>query len=467
MAEEGRVQLKTYFETGDKPTEAQFINLIDSESNRTDDLKFEAADPDVDKDELNGYKIKDRILNTVTNVEFLCKDNTTGAAVWVSATGDASLTAAAGADIPIKMGDAVGANKVSFKDSASAEVATLDSDGNFAGVDIAASGDLAVNGTITGNVAEWNTAKDYAVDKIIVYLGAFYKSRQTPNVNKNPVTETTYWDPAGVVNAKNIIADTGDDILVKMGDDAGANYVRFKSFSGSTAALLNSLGAFSCNGITDLGDLVITGATTGAAAVWYSGKTYLINDKVNHSGVTYISLQGVNLGKDPSSEPTWWTEDKPVPTTYVEWSGSVTYAINKMITYSGWQYVSLQNANTGNTPALAGTLWWAPAPRITSLTEVTDVGDLDWLLVSTGGDDGIGKMSEGTLFAGTDRYAAEWDSAYTYDEHQSIYYLGKPYASLADSNTPGTLTGNRPSPVCSAPAATRRLLRSMSDKICA
>jgi hypothetical protein len=37
MAQEGRTALKAYFETGDVPTEAQFINLIDSLHNTTDD----------------------------------------------------------------------------------------------------------------------------------------------------------------------------------------------------------------------------------------------------------------------------------------------------------------------------------------------------------------------------------------------------------------------------------------------
>jgi hypothetical protein len=37
MSEQSRTTLKTYFNTGDKPTEAQFVNLIDSCVNKTDD----------------------------------------------------------------------------------------------------------------------------------------------------------------------------------------------------------------------------------------------------------------------------------------------------------------------------------------------------------------------------------------------------------------------------------------------
>jgi hypothetical protein len=38
MAVQNRTTLKTYFETGDKPTEAQFIDLIDSLLSRGDDI---------------------------------------------------------------------------------------------------------------------------------------------------------------------------------------------------------------------------------------------------------------------------------------------------------------------------------------------------------------------------------------------------------------------------------------------
>ncbi|MDX1701313.1 MAG: hypothetical protein R3250_11890 [Melioribacteraceae bacterium] len=38
MAEEGRSTLKSYFETGDVPTQGQYANLIDSSVNKADDI---------------------------------------------------------------------------------------------------------------------------------------------------------------------------------------------------------------------------------------------------------------------------------------------------------------------------------------------------------------------------------------------------------------------------------------------
>jgi hypothetical protein len=49
----------------------------------------------------------------------------------VAAATDLAITAAAGQDIVMKMGDAAGANKVSFVDSADVEVAAIDSNGGF------------------------------------------------------------------------------------------------------------------------------------------------------------------------------------------------------------------------------------------------------------------------------------------------------------------------------------------------
>ena len=53
-----------------------------------------------------------------------------------TAGADVSFEVAAGFDLVLKSGDAVGANKVSFTDSADAEVASLDSDGTFTAVNI-------------------------------------------------------------------------------------------------------------------------------------------------------------------------------------------------------------------------------------------------------------------------------------------------------------------------------------------
>ena len=77
--------------------------------------------------------------------------------IYTSAAGMA-ITAAGSNDITVKMGDAAGSNKVSFTDSADAEVASLDSDGTLTVVNmdgiIGATTPAAITGTtITGNTS--------------------------------------------------------------------------------------------------------------------------------------------------------------------------------------------------------------------------------------------------------------------------------------------------------------------------
>lgn len=51
--------------------------------------------------------------------------------------------------------------------------------------------------------------------------------------------------------------------------------------------------------------------------------------------------------------------EKTLPGT---WAGGTTYAVNQYVMYMGTEYISLQNANAGNTPPTGGgsTAWWQP-----------------------------------------------------------------------------------------------------------
>ncbi|MDP2652187.1 MAG: hypothetical protein Q8O94_03555 [bacterium] len=70
--------------------------------------------------------------------------------IFTTAAGtDLAITGVAGQDIIIKMGDAAGANKISFTDSADAEVASLDSDGALTIVGALSSAGLTFTGLLT------------------------------------------------------------------------------------------------------------------------------------------------------------------------------------------------------------------------------------------------------------------------------------------------------------------------------
>lgn len=81
--------------------------------------------------------------------------------LYTSVAADLAITAPAGQDILIQMGDAAGANKVSFLDSASAEVFAIDSNGTlgaFAG--------LTVTGIFTQTAGAVNIGQNNAADAI-------------------------------------------------------------------------------------------------------------------------------------------------------------------------------------------------------------------------------------------------------------------------------------------------------------
>lgn len=69
MAAEGRTQLKTYFETKDRPTAAQFANLIDSVVNSVDDAISEVeaqAGTDADVMAWSSLRVRQAVIAGIT-----------------------------------------------------------------------------------------------------------------------------------------------------------------------------------------------------------------------------------------------------------------------------------------------------------------------------------------------------------------------------------------------------------------
>ena len=90
-----------------------------------------------------------------------------------AAATDVRITAPAGEDIIIKMGDAAGANKVSFIDSGNAEVAAIDSNGGFSMGAITFSGLLTANASAIINTAgtALNLGTDNSGDAVNIATG--------------------------------------------------------------------------------------------------------------------------------------------------------------------------------------------------------------------------------------------------------------------------------------------------------
>lgn len=86
-------------------------------------------------------------------------------------------------------------------------------------------------------------------------------------------------------------------------------------------------------------------------AAYAGGTTYALGDTVSvttgTASVVYESLQNANTGNTPASSPAWWQE---VATTYAVYSAGTSYALGDVVisTSTNHEYESLANSNLGN-----------------------------------------------------------------------------------------------------------------------
>jgi len=188
-----------------------------------------------------------------------------------------------------------------------------------------------------------------------------------------------------------LTAQSGQDIPITMGDDAGANKVQFQNESGDGVASIDSLGNVSNDGTTkSIGDIF------GNLPKWYDSKIYALGDKTCLDGITYRSLANGNNGNNPTSSPTfWWNENSidaydektttdsddliliedstdglnkkktTVMTITIQalaksgdYNEDYIYMLNEITAYGGKFYYSLQDDNGSHFPDLSP-LWWA------------------------------------------------------------------------------------------------------------
>ena len=100
---------------------------------------------------------------------------------------------------------------------------------------------------------------------------------------------------------------------------------------------------------------------------WNAATTYSLNSIIyfpvkSGAGTTltyYTSLSNANLSNQPNTSPAFWTEGAviPPPPVYSAWSSSTTYASNANVSFSNFNYKSLQNANSNNSPATSLDSW--------------------------------------------------------------------------------------------------------------
>jgi len=161
------------------------------------------------------------LATSVTSPSYL-----SAAAMAITSGAAIDINAAAGSNITLQMGDAAGANIIDFEDSASATVASLDS-----------------NGTLT-------------VVNMDGIIGA-----TTPAAGTFTTLEATTFGGVGALDT--IVTTTaGEDLILRLGDAAGGNFLRVQSSTPADLITIDSLGAVSA-----LAGLAVTGAFTQTAGI--------------------------------------------------------------------------------------------------------------------------------------------------------------------------------------------------------
>lgn len=93
---------------------------------------------------------------------------------------------------------------------------------------------------------------------------------------------------------------------------------------------------------------------------WFITKSYSIGDIVSFTdGLLYLSLTNANVGNTPNTSPANWTTNNLQLHTDppLQWNQLTAYNIGDEVTYLGFIYISLTAANTGNNPQTSIANW--------------------------------------------------------------------------------------------------------------
>jgi len=261
---DGKHKYCSFVEQSSAPTTAASVGAVYTKDSGTQPELFY-------REESNGDEVQ-ITTNGVLNATTL-----------VAASGtDLAITAASGQDILVTMGDNAAANKVSFLDSDSSEVAYIDSDGDasFDG-DVAVGGDVTVTGTISSGgvvLGDWTLLETGSVSAGAVEF-----------------TDSGIGDAHEIMVQWNSVTCSGSAAFIAyFSIDGGSNYNR-------TIAPYNVYGSTPTITTTRATSMTITGlnSTTtfqGYIIIQNAGilRPFIgIGTNNNNNGGTFYSLNGV------------------------------------------------------------------------------------------------------------------------------------------------------------------------------
>src|ERR1039458_3981836 len=245
----------------------------------------------------------------------------------------------------------------------------------------------------------WSTTTTYNLNDAVDYSGASYISLVANNKGNAPNNFPADWSLLAQAGAQGATGPAGPN------GAQGATGATGATGAQGASGPLGPTGATGAQGVT--------GPTGPAGLIWRSAWSnatpYNLNDAVDYSGASYISLVANNLGNVPTTSPTDWsllaqagaqgatgatgTQGPQGPTGEIgatgaqgasgplgptgatgaqgvtgptgpaglvwrsAWSTTTTYNLNDAVRYGGAGYVSLIANNQGNEPDKSPTDW--------------------------------------------------------------------------------------------------------------
>lgn len=236
------------------------------------------------------------------------------APLYTAAAGiDLDVTAPAGQDIVIKMGDAAAANKVSFTDTADAEVASIDSNGAFTTTGLTFTGLLTANASATILTAgtALNLGSDNSADA--VNLGVGTTARAIGIGNSAAAHTITVGSVTGAASL-DLLVGTGDftlegNVASTYGISAtGVNTGTITIGGGTGAQTLNMMNSTAvktvnlANGVSGNTVSILNGINTSAQVLNLASGANAANSTVNVlGGIATAGTQTLNLATGASA----------------------------------------------------------------------------------------------------------------------------------------------------------------------
>ncbi len=251
----------------------------------------------------------------------------------------------------------------------------------------------------------WNTSTSYAQNSVVTYSNAAWVSLHDSNLNSAPGYVPTDWSvlvPAATTSSTG--TGTGTGTVAASGLAYAGNYASTTNYAtnqvvtwqgGAWVSLHDSNHGNTPSASPNDWALMVpaamaSGTTTTIVnglvyeGVYASTTNYATNQVVTWQSAAWVSLHDANHGNTPSASPSDWAVLVPASTNPASittvingllyqgaYTSSTNYATNYVVTWQNTAWVSLHDSNHGNTPSESVQDWTALVPAAVGLPGAT------------------------------------------------------------------------------------------------